>query len=199
MYKHILTLRVNVSLIVRALAIGLLPLSCFAQALQSTGIDSTTGAITWAIQSNGVHFSLTQILVEQAQAFYTNRGFTLERIEPYAESCVYMAVLRNDSAPGAIHFVSNQWTVLYDGKPRALVSVDMWVQRLSTEMVSKSALVAFRWAQFPPEQIYEPGGDWNQGMLSVGLPSGSRFDIIARWDIDGREYQTRLEGVQCAK
>lgn len=65
--------------------------------------------------------------------------------------------------------------------------------------VKKSAVIAFRWAQFPPEQEYRPGGDWNQGMLSVGLPAGSRFDIIATWDIAGNEYRAKLTEVQCAK
>ena len=65
--------------------------------------------------------------------------------------------------------------------------------------VKQSALIAFRWAQFPPEQEYEVGGDWNQGMLSLGLPASSRFDINVRWDVKGKEYETVLRGVQCAK
>ena len=185
--------------IIIASVISLFSLSCFAETLQNTDIDSATGARTWGIRTHGVSFSLTQILPEQAQAFYVNRGFTLKQIESYTSSCVYMAVLRNDNAPGTIHFISNNWSVLIDGKLHPLVSVDNWVQLLTTKNTKKSALVAFRWAQFPPEQEYEPGGDWNQGMLSIGLPPGSQFDVIARWDIDGKAYEAKLQGVRCAK
>ncbi len=180
-------------------AIGLFSLSCFAETSHKARINSATGAGTWETHAHGVYFSLTQILPEQIQAFYVNRGFTLKQIEAYKSSCVYMTVLRNDNAPGAIHFISNNWSAVVDGKIHTLVSVDKWVQRLTTTNTKQSALVAFRWAQFPVEQQYEPGGDWNQGMLSFGLPVGSQFDVIARWDIDGEAYETKLQGVQCAR
>lgn len=185
--------------IITAFIIGLFSLSSIAQTPQSSNIDSTTGARTWSTHAHGIHFSLTQILPEQAQAFYVNRGFTLKQIEAYTSSCLYMTVLRNDAAPGTIHFVSNSWPVRFDGKKHKLLSVDKWLQRLTTNTTKKSALVAFRWAQFPPEQEYEPGGDWNQGMLSIGLPADSEFNIIARWDIEGKIFETELQKVKCAK
>lgn len=110
-----------------------------------------------------------------------------------------MTVLRNDSAPGAIHFISNNWLILVNGNPQGLVPVDQWLQRLSSSNAKKSALVAFRWAQFPPEQEYEPGGDWNQGMLSIGLPPDQQFDIIAHWNSLGKIYEAKLTEVKCAK
>jgi len=185
--------------IINVFIMGLFSLSCFAQTPQSTDIDPATGARTWSTHAYGVHLSLTQILPEQVQAFYVNRGFTLKQIEAYATSCVYMTVLRNDNAPGTIHFTSNSWPVLHAGKKHKLLSVDQWLQRLTTINTNKSALVAFKWAQFPPEQEYEPGGDWNQGMLSIGLPPESEFNIIARWDIDGKIFETELQKVKCAK
>ena len=189
----------HIKLIIKVSSIGLFSLSCFAETPQSTHIDPVTGIATWEINAHGAHLSLTQILPEQAQAFYLNRGFTLKQIESYTSSCVYMTVLRNNNAPGTIHFISNKWTVLIDGKPHKLQSVDNWVQRLSNKNTKKSALIAFRWAQFPPEQNYEPGGDWNQGMLSIGLPPDSKFDLIARWDINSNPYEIKLQGVRCAK
>jgi len=89
--------------------------------------------------------------------------------------------------------------VIVGDKNHKLTSVDQWVQQLSTEDTKKSALVAFRWAQFPHEQEYESGGDWNQGMFSVGLPPGSLFNIIASWDNKGKLYKATLQGVQCAE
>ncbi len=186
-------------IIITGLLIGHFSLSCQAGTPQSTQIDSDTGAVTSKIQVHGVSFSLTQLLPEQVLAFYVNRGFTIKQIDSYASSCVYMTVLRNDNAPGTIHFISHNWKVLVDGKPHSLVSVDNWEQQLTTKNTSKAALVAFRWAQFPPEHEYEPGGDWNQGMLSIGLPASSQFDIIARWDIEGKNYEATLRGIHCAQ
>ena len=185
--------------IIKVLALVFFSLPGIAETQQSTAINSATGAKTWTNHVHGVHFSLTQILPEQVQAFYVNRGFSLKQIEPYSTSCIYMTVLRNDNAPGSIHFISNNWSVLIDGKSHPLVSVDEWVQRLTTKSTKKSSLVAFRWAQFPPEQEYEPGGDWNQGMFSVGLAAASQFDVIALWDIEGKKYEAKLQGVECAK
>lgn len=182
-----------------ALVFWVISFSINAATAQTNHTDPVTGAKTWATNAHGVHFSLTQILPEQVNAFYINRGFSLEQIKSYASSCVYMTVLRNDTAPGEIHFISNNWSILVDNKPHKLVPVNQWVKQLSDIGVKKSSLIAFRWAQFPPEQKYQPGGNWNQGMLSVGLPSESIFDAIAIWDISGQKYETKLTGVQCAK
>ena len=178
-----------------ALLIFLLPGLAMGTPQKYRLLDS--GAGSWEIQSSGVTFFLSQIMPLQLKAFYSNRGFSLEQIEPYVQSCVYMTVLRNDAAEGTIHFVRQNWLVHVDGEPHPLVPVSEWVDGFRSAGIKNSALVAFRWAQFPPEQYYEPGGDWNQGMLSMGLEPGTRFDVTARWDIDGKEFEATLEGVHC--
>lgn len=169
------------------------------QAQQALQVNDVTGVHTWSKNYAGVHFSLTQILPEQGDAFYVNRGFSLEQIKSFTTSCVYMTVLRNDNAPGVIHFIRGNWSLSVDGEPREFRTVDQWVKQLSSAEATKPALIAFRWAQFPPEQEYEPGGDWNQGMLSVGLAAGQVFDITARWDVQGRSLESTLKEVECAK
>ncbi|MCW8964347.1 MAG: hypothetical protein OQL16_11175, partial [Gammaproteobacteria bacterium] len=154
---------------------------------------------TWATQSNGVSFSMTQIMPDQARAFYVNRGFKLEQIEDYATSCVYMTVIRNDSAPGVIHFVLQDWSITHEGQERPPRKITDWINRLKERGGTDPALIAFRWAQFPPEQEYEPGGDWNQGMLSTGMPVGSKFNVTARWEMGGKVLEGILRNVHCAK
>ncbi len=166
---------------------------------QTIAVDGDTGVITWSTTSSGVYFSLKQLLPIQVMAFYLKRGFSDTQIQPYTQSCVFMAVLRNDSAKGPIHFISNNWSVEVKGQFHQPLSVNQWVDLLSTTEVKKSALIAFRWAQFPIEQQYEPGGDWNQGMFSVGLKAGSQFTLLAKWDIKGKPYHAKLQGVSCAK
>ncbi|RMG34431.1 MAG: hypothetical protein D6720_09475 [Gammaproteobacteria bacterium] len=165
--------------------------------------DRVTGAETWAAKSDGVFFSLTQILPDQLRAFYVNRGLTQEQIEPYATSCVFMTVLRNDSAPGPIRFRRADWRVRVEGNERPLVPTNKWLATLRRQGVGQSGLIAFRWAQFPAEQTYRPGGDWNQGMLSVGLAPGQSFDLVASWRVEGAPVggdrrKLVLKGVRCA-
>lgn len=177
----------------------LLLVSAVAQAAQQVSVEPATGIRTWSTSHAGVHFSLTQILPQQADAFYVNRGFSVAQIEPYSTACVYMTVLRNDTAPGVIHFNRKNWAVTHNGQQHRAKTVSEWLEFFTARGVGKPALIAFRWAQFPPEQEYEPGGDWNQGMLAVGLPAGASFDIEARWDVDGRDFSTMLKGVECAE
>jgi hypothetical protein len=66
-------------------------------------------------------------------------------------------------------------------------------------LVSASSWIAFRLAQMPEEQIYEANGDWNQGMLSVDLPLGSKFDLTIIWDIKGKPYELTVHDVECVK
>jgi len=162
-------------------------------------VDPDTGIETWEIHQQGVALSLTQILPDQARAFYINRGFAAEAVEDYATSCVYMTVLRNDSAPSSVHFRLAGWSVASDDDTHPPLSVERWLERLATFQPSKSALLAFRWAQFPPEQTYQPGGDWNQGMLTMGLAPGVRFDLIARWDVAREPLEGVVKDVRCAE
>jgi len=166
---------------------------------QTKTTDPETGAETWKTQASGVVLSLTQLLPDQVRAFYVNRGFTLEQIDPYATSCVYMTVLRNDTATGVVHFEQESWSLVSDGHSKPPMDTREWLEQLKQAGSTKPALIAFRWAQFPPEHEYEPNGDWNQGMLSIGLPAGSIFDFVARWDVDGKPYQTGLRGVRCVQ
>jgi len=161
-------------------------------------VDPDTGAEAWETRAHGVHLQLTQILPDQARAFYLNRGFPADAAERFATACVFMTVLRNDAAPGEVAFRLADWRVAAEGKERPPLQIDHWMAVWQSLGLSEPARIAFRWAQFPPEQEYAPG-EWNQGMLSTGLPPGARFDLAARWSVAGRVYEGKLEGVRCAR
>lgn len=179
-----------------ALLLGFSSLAVAAGARHA--VDSETGAETWEMRTHGVHLQLTQILPDQARAFYLNRGFPAEAAERYATACVYMTVLRNDAAPGEVSFRLADWRVAKEGRERPLLQVEEWMAIWRAMSLPEPARIAFRWAQFPPEQEYAQG-EWNQGMLSTGLPPGGRFDLIARWSVAGKPYEGKLENVRCAR
>ncbi len=159
-------------------------------------VDHDTGARTWTTSTHGVFLSLTQLLPDQLRAFYLNRGFPADTAEVYATSCTFMTVLRNEAAPGVVAFRLADWTVASAEAARPPRPVDDWLAEWRRRGLAEPAVIAFRWAQFPPEQEYEPG-DWNQGMLSAGLPPGTRFDLIARWRVVGQSFEGKLIDVHC--
>ena len=167
-------------------------------ASQTQRSDPETGVASWETHAHGVTLLLSQISPDPARAFYLNRGFPPEAAELYATACVYMTVLRNDAAPGELSFRLADWSVHSAGRAQSLQSVEAWMARWSALGLSEAAQIAFRWAQFPPEQEYAVG-EWNQGMLAIGLPAGSWFDLIARWTVAGKTYEGKLENVVCAR
>jgi hypothetical protein len=158
--------------------------------------DPDTGAATWETRVHGATLRLTQILPDQARAFYINRGFSAEDVEPYATACVFMTVLRNDAAPGALAFRLADWQVRVKGALQSPPSVESWMDLWTRRGLPEPARIAFRWAQFPVEQEYELG-EWNQGMLATGLPPGAAFDLVARWQVEDKTYEGVLTDVRC--
>lgn len=160
--------------------------------------DPETGALEWRTQAHGVTVLLKQITPDAARAFYLNRGFPAAAAERYAMACVFMAVLRNDAAPGELTFRLEDWRIKTASREAAPPSVAAWMAQWNEMGLADAAKIAFRWAQFPPDQEYAVG-EWNQGMLAAGSPADGRFHLIARWTVAGRSYQGVLEDVVCAR
>ena len=154
---------------------------------------------SWTQNHHGVSILLMQIDSQHLQAFYLARGFTLEQIQNYVHSCVYMTVLKNNHAPGVVHVNTRQWRAvnIAEKNHQPPISTSTWLAELKKNNSKKSALIAFRWAQFPAQQSYQPGGDWNQGMLSFAIKSGTQFDLQVIWDVEGKKDIAIIKGIQC--
>ncbi len=166
---------------------------------QAEKVSNSSNTSTLEKSKHGVNFSMKQLFPDQVVAFYIGRGFTAEQIKPYAQTCVYTMTLRNDNATGRIHYVRNNWKVQSNGNSYAIKTNTDWLTLFKQKNVKASSLIAFRLAQIPQEQEYEPNGDWNQGMLSIDLPIGSKFDITVNWDIGGKPYEMKLQEVHCVE
>ncbi len=155
------------------------------------------GIESWELRENGVFFSLTQMLPDQARAFFTARGFDQAAAEAYAQACVFQTVLRNESA-ATIATHPADWRA-HAGKERLAPKLDKdWLPEWKKRGLPESARIAFRWAQFPAGQTFEPG-DWNQGMTAFALPRRAGFDLVVQWRENGQIRKNILKGVKCAE
>lgn len=166
-------------------------------------VDAETGLATWQTEAAGVQVRLTQISPDQARAFYQARGFSAEAAERYAGECVFMTVVRN-IGDTPIQYRLADWRYETAGQPpRAIRSKTEWDRLWKRLGVSESARIAFKWAQIPASQVYEPG-DWNQGMTSYSVPRGGHLDLHFVWhtltgvNAVGKTHRGKLEQARCA-
>lgn len=186
------------NLIFSAVTLGLLTFGLPSGATQTREyLDPETQLPTWETDHQGVTLMVTQIPPDAARAFYINRGFTPEQAEPYATACVFMTVLRNDAASGPVHFTLSDWIVTQGETRQAPLPLTHWMTQWKAMGLPKSAQIAFRWAQFPPEQEYA-AGEWNQGMLTTGLAADTAFNLTAHWNVGPESHEATLENVRCA-
>ena len=162
-------------------------------------ITASIPAIAKEKLEHNVKFSIKQIATNSVNAFYLARGFTMEQIEPYADSCVYTTILRNDNKVDSIHYVRNNWVAQLQNVLSPVKTNTYWNEQFQEDNVSMSSWIAFRLAQMPEEQIYAANGDWNQGMLSIDVPKGSQFDLVIKWDIKGKPYELTIHDIKCVK
>lgn len=157
-----------------------------------------TSLESWKTTLHGVTLELTQITPDQARAFFLGRGFESAEAEHYAAACVFMTILRNESAPAAISYRLEEWrAITAGGRASPLKLKEGWLREWEARNLAQARKIAFEWSQFPSEQTFEPG-DWNQGMTTFALPRGSRFDLKFRWMLRGKQQENTMKGVVCA-
>ncbi|MFP4155049.1 MAG: hypothetical protein ACLFSG_05060 [Halothiobacillaceae bacterium] len=174
------------------LILGSLPV----QAATEHEIDESTGIERWHVVDDRIEVSLTQILPDQARAFFVNRGFTSEQAEVYAGACVYMTIVRN-TGDEPLDFDMRDWSVRGHQSDARLKLRQEWMQRWAREALGQAERIAFEWSQFPTEQQYRPG-DWNQGMTTIMTKPGAQFDLTLRWQTGQAHHDITLEGIRCA-
>ena len=183
----------------RRLACAVLAIASFAASAAENRYtkDPETGIESWEWRERGVTLQIGQITPGLAQGFYLARDFDADSADLFARNCVFMAVLRNESAPGKLRFNLADWRVAAHQQTRPLKLDAEWQKLWQRRGVPAAARTAFHWAQLPTEHVYETG-DWNMGMLSMGRKPGERFDLHFRWKVDGTEQSGVLTNIRCA-
>jgi hypothetical protein len=159
--------------------------------------DPATAAPNWQTSDRGVVLSAAHITPAQAHAFYRARGFEPDAAAHYAAACVFQIVLRNDAAGGTLTNRLADWRIGTGAAEQRFVPLESWEREWARRGVAEPARIAFRWAQFPAEQQFEPG-DWIMGMAALAPRPAGSFDLIYEWSIDGVSRRGTLPGLRCA-
>jgi len=159
--------------------------------------NTETGLIGWKLEQNGLELELIQRLPDQTRAFFLARGFSAKIANDLATSCIFQTIVRNTGSSAALTLSLKDWRLNQAGVSQPLKLKEAWDQTWSEDDVSKSARLAFRWASFPTEQVFQKG-DYNWGMISFGLPPGTYFDLLLVWGDKKQKRTAKMNKLFCA-
>jgi hypothetical protein len=166
----------------------------------STGIDEQASLPYWEIKDKGMSLRLVQRLPDQTRGFFLARGFSKEDVELIAQGCVFQTVFRNLShhdEPASLSYDQRSWVIRHDNRKTGMKTREDWEKIWLTRNTPGPSRLAFKWSLFPATQTYKPG-DYNWGMSTIGLASGTVFDLEVSWTQYGRTHSAFIEAVQCA-
>jgi len=166
---------------------------------QETGLDGP-GVFRW--QGDGLRLETAALVHDQVRGFFIGRGFDAKGVDVLVnEACLFRSAIGNastDPAAPDITIDQSEWRIFVNGGERELRTRSDWDPVWDRLNVGIEQRVAFKWALFPPEQQFKPT-DYNWGMLTFGLPPGTRFDLEVVWHEGDHKRSKRFEGMECAK
>jgi len=173
--------------------------SAVSVASQTMTQNQDTKLINWSLIEHGLHLQLIQRTPDQTRGFFLGRGFSNAVTNDIATQCVFQTIVRNtDKYSGkAITLPLPTWVVHYQNKSQPIKLKEKWDSQWSTSEVAMASRLAFRWATFPTQQTFEPSGDRNWGMISMGLPPGASFDLTVKWQHGDQNHSATIKAMQC--
>ncbi len=189
----------------------LITLAKMETGLNEVLVDKTTGLKTWQFIQSGLELQLVQRLPDQTRGFFQGRGFTKQQADEIATQCVFQTIVKNTGLqktgePISISLKTWRISLTNPARKHNLVQgiklkedwAEEWLAIQDKEkQVKQSARIAFKWATFPSEQTFEPGGDYNWGMISFGLPPGTTFDLLIVWQVGRQSHERWIKNIQC--
>lgn len=170
------------------------------QAAVEMSVNPETKLKSWKLNHGVFSLELIQRLPTQTRAFFQGRGFSQKLANDIANSCVLQAIGKNVSGEKlnfSISYDMRDWQVLLPSGSQGIKLKEQWDKSWPNDEVNASARIAFRWATFPTEQIFEPEGDYNWGMISFGLVPGAIFDLEVKWQQSGTALIQRIKRIEC--
>jgi len=153
----------------------------------------------WA--GNGLRLEVQALTLDQTRAFFLGRSFDGARADEIARTgCFFRSDIGNASGePGdpVVELDLSRWRVNAGAGPKPLWLREDWRRQWRERGIAPAPSTAFHWALFPTRQSFSPG-DYNWGMITMGLKPGSRFRLEVRWRSSGREEAADLTDLECA-
>ena len=166
----------------------------------TTGIDEQARLPYWQYQNDAISIRFIQRLPDQTRGYFMARGFSAKHAETVANSCVFQTIFRNISdktTPAIIDYDMNNWQIKQNNRTSKLKTREDWALVWEKVNLPMPAKLAFNWGLLPTTQHYQPG-DYNWGMATFNLASGSHFDLTLTWQQGNKQHSIVLPDMQCA-
>lgn len=148
------------------------------------------------VEHGDVTLSLNPLGASQRRAFYTARGFTAEQIAPYVAACGFSVGLLNGSRQ-VLRSELRHWAAIdSSGQRTALRLPESWDAQWADSQIAAPQRIAFRWAQFQSENVFEPG-DWIMGMMTLATPIAGPFRLVAKVQLGGKTQEIAIDDLHC--
>ena len=183
-----------------ALAVATVLVCGPALAEVTTSTDPETQLKSWKLTQGALSLELIQRLPDQTRGFFQARGFSKDIANDIATACVLQTIGKNTQAPPngeTISYHLQDWVVKHRGQTRSIKLKEQWNGEWSDDGVNTASRVAFRWATFPTQQEFEPGGDFNWGMTSFDLAPQESFDLKVVWQQNGVTKSEWIKQIEC--
>jgi hypothetical protein len=157
------------------------------------------------VTSDYMLLDLSPMDADGIEAFLLARGFTGKVAKLVATTgCFYKLVVRNNFDQGKLNIPEKRvvkinladWLVDGGDGWQPIILKKDWENRWDELGVSEMARIAFHWSQFPTEQDFEPG-DYNWGMMTMGLANKMSFKLDLRWWEGGVEKKRLISPLRC--
>ena len=153
--------------------------------------NETSGLLTWTAKDEGFSIELIQLLPDFIRAIYAKHNFSKEELERVASYCVFGTIIKNTSDKRMSYRVANWRYRTEDNKHHAVKTKTQWLEEW------RKAGILFSWTLLPDTGDFSVG-DWQQGFTTIDLPRNTEFDLIYKWELDGKAYTGVLENLRCA-
>lgn len=156
--------------------------------------------IAWQHRATHDSVTLTANTLRPASraSFYEARGFSAQQVRPYSEACGFSFGFRNAGPTPVIVKLADWRAIGADGRSTAFRLPEAWGAAWEKAGVPPAAHIAFRWAQFQAENIFEPG-DWIMGMATLEAIPAAPFRIVARYRDSKGDHEIVLDALECAR
>jgi hypothetical protein len=153
--------------------------------------NDVSGLLTWTVEDIGLSLELIQVLPDFVRAIYGKHNFSKKEVERVASYCVFGTIVKNTSEKHLSYRVGNWRYQTTDKKLQRVKTKTQWLEEW------RKAGILFSWTILPDIGEFAVG-DWQQGFTTINLPRNSTFDLIYKWQLDGKAHAGIIENISCA-